>query len=97
MLQRIARRAQVVLPGSGKAGTDAPDWLARVQAALPPELRPHLTKVLEKPEGLVLFVSSAAWASRVKLVLPELAEATERRQLVVRLDPGQNRRGRDTR
>ena len=48
-------------------------------------------------EGLVLFVSSAAWASRVKLVLPELAEATERRQLVVRLDPGQNRRGRETR
>ena len=89
LLQRITKRAQVVLPAGGpRAGAAGESWLQRLQAALPEELRPHLLAVLEKPDGLVLFAGSATWASRLKLALPELAEAAGRRPLTVRLDPG---------
>jgi len=84
LLQRISRRAQVVLPGGGGAG-GAPSWLSRLQAALPAEQRPHLVEVLEKEGALLLFVDTAAWAARVRLSLPDLAAAMEGRQLEVRL------------
>lgn len=90
LLQRITKRAQVVLPGAGPAAASGGEtWLARLQAALPAELRPHLLGVLEKADGLVLFAGSATWASRLKLALPDLAEAAGQRALTVRLDPGQ--------
>jgi len=90
LLQRISRQAQVVLQPSAGAREEAaaPGWLSRVQAALPEELRPQLTQVIEKPDGLVLFVRSAAWASRLKLVLPDLDQVAGHRRLTVRLDPG---------
>jgi hypothetical protein len=86
LLQRITKRAQVVLPTPGDGAPDP--WLQKLRAALPEELRPHLLSVLEKPDELVLFAGSAAWASRLKLVLPELAGAAGQRRLTVRLDPG---------
>lgn len=89
LLQRISRHAGVVLqPPQGPSPDGAPSgWLPRLQAALPEELRPQLTQVIEKSDGLVLFVRSAAWASRLKLLLPELDRVAEHRRLTVRLDP----------
>ena len=94
LLQRITRRAQVVLPGAqgDPAGAAAErSWLERLRAALPEELRPHLRSVLEKPDGLVLFAGSAVWAGRLKLALPELAGVAGGRDLRVRLDTGRGR------
>lgn len=89
LLQRITKRANVMLPVPGGPAGAAPEpWLQRLRAALPEELRPHLTGVLEKSGELVLFAGSATWASRLKLVLPELAPAAGGRRLVVKLDPG---------
>ncbi|MDQ2640934.1 MAG: hypothetical protein M3Y79_10210 [Pseudomonadota bacterium] len=84
MLQRITRRAQVVLPTVG-GGAETPSWLERLRAALPAAQRPHLMEVLEKEQALVLFVDSAAWAGRIRLSLPELAQLAGKRELQVRL------------
>ncbi len=87
----------VLAAPEGAQGKDAPPgWLARVQAALPEELRPQLTQVIEKPDGLVLFVRSAAWASRLKLLLPDLEQVAEHRRLTVRLDPAAKGPARQT-
>lgn len=83
----------MVLPGEPRAGGAGETWLQRLRTALPEELRPHLLDVLEKTDGLVLFAGSAAWAGRLKLALPELAEAAGNRRLTVRLEA----RGRATR
>lgn len=84
MLQRISRRAQVVLPGAA-AGPGTPSWLERLRAALPEAQRAHLVEVLEREQGLVLFVDSATWAGRIRLSLPELGEVAGDRPLQVRL------------
>lgn len=84
LLQRITRRAQVVLPTAG-AGSGAACWLERLRAALPLDQQPHLVEVLEKEQALVLFVDSAAWAGRIRLSLPELEELAGGRELQVRL------------
>lgn len=84
LLQRISRRARVVLPaGETRAGTLS--WLERLRAVLPATQRPHLLEVLEKEQALVLFVDSAVWAGRIRLSLPELGEVAAGRQLQVRL------------
>lgn len=89
LLQRITRRAQVVLPGVGDPGAAGPEaWLPRLRAGLPEELRPHLIAVLEKADGLVLFAGSAAWAGRLRLALPDLGPLAGNRRLTVRLDVG---------
>ncbi len=84
LLQRITRRAQVVLPGA-ETLRGTPSWLERLRAALPASQRPHLVEVLEKEQALVLFVDSAAWAGRIRLSLPELEELAPGRRLQVRL------------
>jgi len=84
LLQRITRRAQVVLPAAGDGGNTA-SWLERLRAALPEAQRSHLLEVLEKEQALLLFVDSAAWAGRIRLSLPELGELAGGRELQVRL------------
>jgi hypothetical protein len=87
LLQRITRRAQVVLPGLGPPEGDPGAWLARLRERLPEEQRGHLKEVLEKAGELVLFADSAAWAGRIRLSLPGLAEAAAGRRISVRLMP----------
>lgn len=87
LLQRITRRAQVVLPGSDLPQGDPGTWLRRLRERLPEEQRVHLKEVLEKAGELVLFADSAAWAGRIRLSLPALVDAAAGRRMTVRLMP----------
>jgi hypothetical protein len=42
-----------------------------VSNQLPASLRDHLAAVALRPDGLVLFMDGAVWASHMKLLLPE--------------------------
>jgi len=86
LLQRISRKAGVVLPspGSGAAGTS---MLERLRSTLPAGLQPHLMEVLEKPGELVLFTDSAAWATRIRLAVGESSEWANVPRITVRLMP----------
>lgn len=86
LLQRITRRAQVLLPAVSGAVAGG-SWLERLREGLPEEQRRHLVDVLEKEQGLLLFVDSAAWAGRIRLSLPDLAGLSAGRRLDVRLAP----------
>jgi hypothetical protein len=92
LLQRITRRAQVVLPGARDGASEPLSWLARLRQRLPQEQQAHLTDVIEKAGELVLFADSAAWAGRIRLSLPELAEVTAGRRITVRLMPRRHAR-----
>jgi hypothetical protein len=85
LLQRITRRAQVVLPGTPEAGGEPRSWLSRLREGLPEEQQPHVVGVLEKAGELVLFADSAAWAGRIRLSLPQLAGMSAGRRITVRL------------
>ena len=88
LLQRITKQAGVRLPAPSPGHPPAPeDWLARLRTALPAELRPHLARVLEKDDGLVLFAASAAWAGRIRLELPALDAVAGGKALKLRIEP----------
>lgn len=91
VLQRISRRARVVLPPAEDGPARDISWVSRLRAALPDELRMHLLQVLEKERELVLFADSAVWAGRLRLALPDLEPLAGDRRLTVRLQPGGNR------
>jgi hypothetical protein len=78
LLQRITRRAQVVVSPASEGEGGVTPWLVRLRGRLPEEQRAHLLDVLEKEAALVLFVDSAAWAARIRLSLPELSVAAGR-------------------
>ncbi|HUG72680.1 MAG TPA: hypothetical protein VMK82_04580 [Steroidobacteraceae bacterium] len=92
LLQRMTRRAQVVLPGSRQAQGEPVSWLSRLRERLPEEQQAHVTEVLEKAGELVLFADSAAWAGRIRLSLPALAEVSAGRRITVRLMPQRRER-----
>ncbi len=60
---------------------------------MPADLQPRLVSCLEKPDELVLFAESAAWAGRLKLALAEHPLPGETRRLVVRVLSPAARRG----
>lgn len=45
-----------------------------IRAGLPVELRPRLVTCLLKPAEIVLFVESAAWATRLRVAAVEASE-----------------------
>ncbi|MFZ9994372.1 MAG: DciA family protein [Steroidobacteraceae bacterium] len=45
-------------------------WYARWQAIAPPPLRPAVVRIVDRRGRLVFYVSSASWASRLRLELP---------------------------
>jgi hypothetical protein len=61
--------------------------LERVRARFPESLREHVVSVLEKPEELVIFAASAAWAARLKLALAEQPAVSPVRRTTVKLAP----------
>jgi hypothetical protein len=61
--------------------------LERVRERFPEALREHVVSVLEKPEELVIFAASAAWAARLRLALAEQPTASPARRTTVKLAP----------
>lgn len=61
--------------------------LERVRKRFPESLREHVVSVLEKPEELVIFAASAAWAARLKLALAEQPATPAARRTTVKLAP----------
>jgi hypothetical protein len=86
LLERILRRAA---PGISLQNQS----LERVRERFPESLREHVVDVLEKPEELVIFAASAAWAARLKLALAEQPALSPVRRTIVKLAP----RGASTR
>src|SRR5262245_45642194 len=56
-------------------------------AGLPPELRAQVVGTVDKPEELVIFTASAAWAARLKLALAGGPGATGGRRITVKVAP----------
>ncbi|MFO1502475.1 MAG: hypothetical protein U1F39_01525 [Steroidobacteraceae bacterium] len=63
------------VPGRAGAPGDGAPHIDVVRAGLPETLRPHLVTCLLRPEEIVLFAASAAWATRLRLAAVEAAEA----------------------
>lgn len=84
LLQRITLKTGIVPQAPDEAGA----LLERLRAALPAELRPHLTSVLQKSDELVCFVDGAAWAGRLKLAMAEQPGLADRRLTVRLMPPG---------
>jgi hypothetical protein len=61
--------------------------LERVRERFPESLREHVVSVLEKPEELVIFAASAAWAARLKLALADQPAVSPARRTTVKLAP----------
>jgi hypothetical protein len=88
LLRRISRKGG--LPGlsppvSGTTKSTPDATLVSLRQKLGDPLGSHLVEVLSKPDELVLFVDSAAWAGRLKLALPALTSITGERRVTVRL------------
>jgi len=58
--------------GLQRVHADQQDWLARVAALLPAELRGSLVGVVHRPGQLTVLTSSAAWSNRVRYALAAL-------------------------
>jgi hypothetical protein len=89
LLQRINLKAAGPAPyvsraGAGPDGT-SDSLLIGIQKLLPLTLAPHLVTCLEKPDELVLFADSAAWAGRLKLALAETPTVGAGRKVTVRV------------
>ena len=80
VLERILRRSAPGIPQKNQS-------LERVRERFPESLREHVVDVLEKPEELVIFAASAAWAARLKLALAEQPALAEARRTTVKLAP----------
>ena len=80
VLDRVLRRVAPVISLRNQS-------LERVRGLFPESLREHVVDVLEKPEELVIFAASAAWAARLKLALAEQSGPTEARRTTVKLAP----------
>lgn len=52
----------------------AEDWLQLVRAWVTPELAAHVTSVVERGPALTIYVSSAAWAARLRFEADALLE-----------------------
>ena len=92
LLRRISQKsgggARVVVAGPASTKGDRDTLLIdQLRAQLPRELQPHLAGCLEKPGELVLFVESAAWATRLKLYVAELPALAAGRRCTVRVMP----------
>ena len=61
--------------------------LEKVRAGLPENLRAHVVAAVEKPEELVIFTASAAWAARLKLALAEDSGVAGGKRTTVKLAP----------
>jgi hypothetical protein len=89
LLQRINVKAPTTAPRVSQAGAGmgAPTdtLLMGIQKLLPLTLAPHLVTCLEKPDELVLFTDSAAWAGRLKLALAETPAIGAGRKVTVRV------------
>jgi hypothetical protein len=94
LLQRISQRAG--LAGPATAGLQPGSHIDVVRAHLPNELRAHVVNCLIRPDEVVLFADTAAWATRVRLAACEAAAAgafiqlpgiTARARITVRITP----------
>jgi hypothetical protein len=89
LLQRINLKAAGPAPYVSRAGAgvEGPGdtLLMGIQRLLPPTLASHLVTSLEKPDELVLFTDSAAWAGRLKLALAETPAIGAGRKVTVRV------------
>ena|SRR6185369_7010967 len=81
VLQRFAQRRE----GAGISLAD--QSLEKTRARLPQILRAHVVGAVEKPEELVIFTESAAWAARLKLALAGDPGFAGSRRITVKLAP----------
>jgi hypothetical protein len=81
-----------LLSGLRQARVAQEDWLAWLQARLPPELSEAARQAIPKGEELVVLATTAAWSSRLRYALaalePDLAAAgTALKRISVRVAP----------
>lgn len=94
VLRRISQKSGVVAPPvPGTPG--GPSHIEVIRAGLPEALRERLVTCLLKPEEIVLFAESAAWAARLRVAAVEAAEtgvfdalAGAKARITVRISPG---------
>jgi hypothetical protein len=80
LLERILRRSATGISLKNQS-------LEKVRERFPESLREHVVDVLEKPEELVIFAASAAWAARLKLALAGQPALSPARRITVKLAP----------
>jgi hypothetical protein len=69
-VQSAATVLQRLIPRRAAAGISIEKQsLEKALLRVPEFLRPHVVGAVDKPEELVIFMESAAWAARLKLAL----------------------------